>query len=119
MIVFRVEGEPVPKQRPRLGKHGVYTPSKTRAFEELVGWEYRRANPGVPVSLDGRFTVWCRFGIAGRDKDCDNLLKSVLDGLNGVVWADDRQVIMVCAVKEPGNVGFTDVHIEQLGEDNE
>lgn len=31
--------------------------------------------------------------------DIDNLIKTVLDGLNGVAWEDDTQVVKVEAVK--------------------
>lgn len=32
--------------------------------------------------------------------DTDNLVKSLLDGLNGVAWDDDRQVKMLVGIKE-------------------
>lgn len=33
--------------------------------------------------------------------DADNILKSVLDALNGVAWRDDRQVTKACVEKLP------------------
>jgi hypothetical protein len=38
-----IEGEPVPKARPRLGKNGnIYTPKASRVYEELVAWYAKR-----------------------------------------------------------------------------
>jgi Holliday junction resolvase RusA-like endonuclease len=34
-----------------------------------------------------------------RKPDIDNAIKLVMDGLNGVAWADDAQVTSVSAVK--------------------
>lgn len=87
---------PVPKGRPRFTRSGhVYTAKRTRDFEKLVGWNYRanggpRFRAGVFVKVD--FFV-------SRDSDLDNLQKSFLDGLNGVAWTDDRQVVRVHATK--------------------
>lgn len=35
----------------------------------------------------------------GKDGDVDNYLKSALDGLNGIVWLDDRQVVKATVEK--------------------
>lgn len=40
---FEVLGRPMPKQRPRVGRHGnIYTPRETKAYEELVGTVARK-----------------------------------------------------------------------------
>ena len=88
-----IPGRPVPKGRPRLGVRGrtayVYTPPATVEYEKLVGWVAksvgcRPVEGPVSVELD----VYIR-----RRMDVDNVAKSVLDGLNGVAYEDDDQVV--------------------------
>ena len=89
-----IPGRPVPKARPRLGVRGrkafVYTPPATREYEKLVGW-VAKCNGCKP--LNGPLAVQLHLFIRGRSGDVDNYCKSILDGLNGVAYEDDDQVI--------------------------
>ena len=89
-----IPGRPVPKGRPRLGVHGrkayVYTPPITKEYEKLVGWVARCAGC---KPLNGPLAVKLHLFIRGRSGDVDNYCKSILDGLNGVAYEDDDQVI--------------------------
>jgi Holliday junction resolvase RusA-like endonuclease len=42
---------------------------------------------------------------ADHRRDCDNEIKAVLDAANGVVWADDRWVDEIRAVRRGGGKG--------------
>ena len=88
-----IPGRPVPKGRPRLGYRGqkayVYTPPKTREYERLVGWVAKSAGCR-PV--EGPVSVALSVYVKGR-LDADNIAKSILDGLNGVAYEDDDQVV--------------------------
>jgi crossover junction endodeoxyribonuclease RusA len=94
MIEFVVPGRPVPKARPRLGVRGrkafIYTPPATREYEKLVGWVARCAGC---KPLNGPLAVKLHLFIRGRSGDVDNYCKSILDGLNGVAYEDDDQVV--------------------------
>jgi len=101
-IVFTIPGKPVPKQRARAGAGGrFYTPGPTRKYERAVHLcaldarqkymaehGFRHAWP-----LDARYSIeaLATWGDA-RPRDLDNLLKSLCDGGNGVLWKDDSQI---------------------------
>lgn len=129
MITFKVDGVPVPKGRARYVRRGnhisTYTPEKTRTYETLIKDAARQAMGGsepldTPVSL----YLYIRVPIPasatkkrlqaiadGSEKpikkpDASNILKSVEDGMNGVVYHDDSQIINIHVTKvfssEPG-----------------
>lgn len=116
MIAFTVPGQPQGKGRPRIGKIGqharMFTPAKTVAYEGLIAIAAQQAMAGRPM-LDGPVEVslaiecqvpasWSqkkqRQALAGEvmpttKPDVDNVVKAVFDGLNGVLWRDDVQVV--------------------------
>lgn len=99
MIKFVVPGRPVPKGRPRLGVRGrkayVYTPAKTKEYENLVGW-VAKCNGCKPI--DGAVAVTLTVYTRGK-MDVDNIAKSILDGLNGVAYEDDDHVVELLVKK--------------------
>ena len=86
-----IPGRAVPKARPRLGRGGrVYTPKKIREYEELVGWY---AKQYIPEPLEGDIELHVKVYVKNNVfPDIDNIAKSIMDGLNGVAYKDDRQV---------------------------
>ncbi|HHX28558.1 MAG TPA: RusA family crossover junction endodeoxyribonuclease, partial [Firmicutes bacterium] len=80
-----------------VGAH-VYTPKATLEYEQLVAAE--ALAQGVrkiegPVGIEAEFYV-----LRGRSEpDADNLLKALFDGLKGVAYDDDRQIIYIDAKK--------------------
>lgn len=120
MIEFEIPGDPVAKQRPRMTKSGhVYTPTKTREYEKLVkeayisnsrGWKYDKDVPlevriiayfPIPKSDSKKRKSEKKRGMIRPTikSDIDNICKSVLDGLNGVAYADDKQIVSLHASK--------------------
>lgn len=128
-LCLAIDENPVPKGRPRFRRIGQaiasYTPKKTKTFEDLVKSRVKQAmgaseplqSPvsvflgfrlSVPKSYPKSRTKACLEGLERHCKkpDLDNLAKSVLDGLNGVVFVDDSQVVQLHCRKdysaEPG-----------------
>lgn len=96
---FTVPGQPVPKGRPRLAEGRVYTPKRTKDYELKVA-QYALA-AGVRCAPKGQ-QVGLEIEVCyKRDMDLDNAEKSALDGLNGIAYADDRQVVELISSKAP------------------
>jgi crossover junction endodeoxyribonuclease RusA len=99
IATFVVLGEPVSKQRARIGRNGgVYTPTKTQQAEEAIGWAFRSAVRGWRPLADREYLVDIQFFLkSGQRRDVDNMVKTVLDGLNKIAWVDDSQVAEIHA----------------------
>ena len=100
-LLFVVPGDAVGKERPRVvtrvGKKArVYTPTRTKEFEGRVRYLAAAAcgKQRWRFLASDRFRVEVRIfrRFADRGPDIDNVVKAVLDALNGVVWVDDAHV---------------------------
>nr|DAE17478.1 MAG TPA: Endodeoxyribonuclease RusA [Siphoviridae sp. ctoRD1] len=110
---FMVPGKPQGKGRPRFSRKSgtAYTPSKTRDYERLIASRFYKFGGAkvagrVVVEIIAAFPVpksWtiqkktdavCGNVSPGKP-DIDNIQKAVLDGLNGVAYDDDSQVVDV------------------------
>lgn len=99
-IQLFIPGQPIPKARPRVINGYAHTPIRTARWEDTIGWSARAA--GVEP-LAGDVSVMVAFRRKGKQRaDVDNLLKSVLDGLNGIAFADDKQVVELHATVQYG-----------------
>jgi Holliday junction resolvase RusA-like endonuclease len=99
-VAFSIPGEPFPKERPRVVKGHAFTPKKTLARERAVGLAFKVAAPRGWKPLTGPVALSMRFCRSTRQRvDLDNLAKSILDGLNGIAFADDSQIVELLAVK--------------------
>jgi len=100
-IDFFISGQPIPKGRPRVINGVAHTPERTKTWETRIGWEARIA--GV-MPLEGDLAVTLHFQRQGTGRaDLDNLVKSVADGLNGIAYADDTQIVRLTASVEYGS----------------
>lgn len=133
-IFFVVPGEPVPKARPRFtmagGKARTYTPTSSAAYETTVGLLAHAAMQGgepmkgaLHVQVQAFFTVphsWSKKRKAAASwhasrPDLDNVVKSALDGLNRVAFADDGQVASVYATKAYSATPRLEVAVYEIG----
>lgn len=136
MISFTIEGGPVPKGRPRFTRSGhTYTPDTTRKYEALVTARAKEAMIGkrkiekpnaVRVDILAIFPVpssWSKkrrtAALQGVEHhvskpDLDNVAKAALDGINGVVFEDDSQVVELRARKAYGPEPEVKVFIDEV-----
>ncbi len=102
-LAFSVFGPPVPKERARSSQGQHYTPKRTREYEQLIGWHARQAMLKCKEERwDTQREYAVRLAVYVPDKrrrDVDNLVKSCLDGCNGILWVDDSQVVE-CSVRK-------------------
>jgi Holliday junction resolvase RusA-like endonuclease len=102
-----VLGAPVPKGRPRMTRRGfAYTPKKTREAEADLRSQVIAQLPEEFKPLQTPLEILVKayrmrpksakknqWWVVTRP-DADNYLKTVMDGLNGIVYIDDSQIVM-------------------------
>jgi Holliday junction resolvase RusA-like endonuclease len=86
-VRLTIPGVPVPLQRSRTARGRHYLPRRSRNYRDLVQSEWMAA--GRPSLGTAPFTASARFYGANARADLDNLVKAVLDALNGLAFADD------------------------------
>lgn len=107
-LSFDVPGEPIPKARPRVGKHGTITPKATRAYQRSVMIRALAARQAHAVArgawpMAGTYRLEVDYARSTeRRHDVDNILKSVMDGLCGVLFDDDCRVTEAEVRRLPG-----------------
>lgn len=108
-VTVFVPHKPVPKGRPRMTRRGrVFTPKRTLDAETLVA-EAWGDNPkftgevGIVMLLGSDGTLITVFPHDAEPQklrgDIDNYVKTIMDGLNGKAWDDDKQVTYLVAEK--------------------
>lgn len=132
---FIVEGKPQGKARARTfynkktNKMQSITPEQTRSYEDLIRWSYKAAGgqylgeKTLGVYIDAYFPIPQSWSKKKKEEaengkirpttkpDCDNIIKVVLDALNGVAYYDDKQVITVNCCKFYDDKGYLVVRI--------
>ena len=128
---FTINGDPVGKGRPRLTRSGrAYTPKKTKDYESKVAKAYIDsggpdfgmrpvcvhviARFGMPKSWSKKQKEHMRGKPAVHRIDIDNIIKVVMDSLNGVAFDDDKQVILCMGTKWWSDEGSVTVAINEM-----
>ena len=125
-VEFVVYGRPKGKGRPRFTMDGhAYTPQTTRMYEKEIRQAFREAGGtsfgAVPVAVDvvayypipksarkaDREAMAAGMVVPMVKPDIDNVLKAILDGIQGNDGAfhDDVQVVSVKATKRYDRIG--------------
>ena len=117
MTKLWIPGKPVPKERPRCTCPGkqkplVFTPKRTYAYERHVATTWAEGSLGagpidcpfaahVEMNSEGAWVTITplperTFKLRG---DSDNYVKSLIDGLQGVAFTDDINMVELTAKK--------------------
>lgn len=122
-ISFTVPGQPIAKGRPKFARRGnfvtAYNPAKTVNYEGLVAHSAMVEMIGksliagpISVQMDIRLQIpesWSKrkkelalSGLVAATKrpDLDNIFKALADGMNGVVFKDDCQIVQTLTTKK-------------------
>ena len=136
-IAFFVPGKPRGKGRPRFSNGRAYTDEQTRAYEYQIAANYRRIAGKFQFSDDvflkvrvhqlmpvpknaskAKKTAMLEGRIYPSAKpDLDNVVKAVLDALNGVAYKDDARVVGIYSQKVYGDDPGVLVEISRMGGD--
>jgi Holliday junction resolvase RusA-like endonuclease len=139
MPLIEVPGVPRGKQRPRFyirkkkdGSNffGSYTPKDTILYENAVKMAYQQQWNRPPITGAVRMIISAYFpppssisntkrkklllGWYDKKPDIDNIAKAVIDGLNGVAFLDDRQIVNLEVRKFYGERPVLQVLIEEM-----
>jgi len=113
IAMFTVPGRPRGKERPRMGRNGkFYTPKQTRDYEESVAWFARNAYKEDPTELPVRLDLIIRSSKSRAD--ISNILKSIEDGMNEIVYLDDKQIKEIHILRVEGDGEGVDVTVSLL-----
>ena len=109
------------KARPKVTRHGNYTPAATRRAEQAVRAAYEQAvtdkggtvddyrapaheSVSLRIETQRPLPKSRRKGISAEPDTCkpdaDNVTKLVMDALNGAAWVDDAQVDVINVIKD-------------------
>lgn len=98
-----IEGDPHPMARPRVVKGHVYYLSRDLEWRDLIHWTCIKAMAcQEPYECALKVKVKFYREVPATNKkfgDVDNLLKGLFDGMNGIVFVDDAQIVKVEAAK--------------------
>lgn len=139
---IEVMGQPMGKQRPKAttidGFARVYTPRETINYENKVqmywvdkyGKEQLKGALHIEIvayfqlnktdyTKKGELTKGGKRKLRGEERptkkpDIDNIIKAVLDGLNGVAFHDDQQIVFISARKEYSLQPSVEITIHEL-----
>lgn len=98
-----IEGDPHPMARPRVVQGHVYYLSRDVEWRELIRWTCLQAmtrREPFDCALKVKVKFYRKLNPQSKNfGDIDNLLKGLFDGMNGIVFKDDSQIVKVVAEK--------------------
>ena len=138
-VEFTIPGEPYGKPSVRTTKNGfTYMDRKATAYWDMMVKEFRKQCPDVirwerrvPLRLTIRAYYGIRESASKKEKqamleqrirptktpDWDNIGKMVCDGLNGIAWYDDAQIVHGETIKRYSTDPRVEITITEVSEE--
>ena len=135
-LVFEIE--PVEQARPRATRMGrgirLYDPKKVSVYKKQLAmmckFQYKQAPLAGPLKVEINFFRHVQSSVSKKERklrlsgshrpvvkpDTDNYIKSTLDGLNGLLWEDDNQIVDLIAHKYYSDNPRVEIEVTQLNE---
>lgn len=132
-IEFIIPGKVQAKQRPRFNGKFAYTPKQTVEYENWVKTcyleKYNNEKPfekALEVNIIAFFEIPKSISKKKKEQmlnneiypttkpDTDNIVKSILDSLNGIAYKDDKQVVDLRVRKQYAEVPSVSVWISEV-----
>lgn len=112
LLYFEVQGQAVPKQSFRYARGRSFQTAAVREWQNAVGWAARQQLGNV--ILNGDLRVKIQFFLKWDVADLDNLAKGVLDGMQGVVYKNDKQIKDLHLVKMLHSKAYVIVCVQEI-----
>lgn len=135
-VTFTVPGTPIAKGRAKFARRGAfvtaYTPEHTAKYENLVKLAAAAAMAGtapftrplslllqvympIPASWSKKRRDLAERGIIGATNkpDLSNILKALEDGMNGIVFTDDKLIVSGTFSKQYSSVPRVEVRVQE------
>ena len=109
----------IPQERPRVYNKVAVDPPKSRQFKQNLAMlvkSLRRESALLTGELAVELHIYRNFKsvTSKRYGDIDNLAKSILDGLTGVLWQDDKQISKLLVSKNLADTPFITLDITEV-----
>ncbi len=137
-IIFNIE--PVEQARPRATKtwKGIrlYDPKKVSTYKKQLGmmckFQYKDKPLTGPLIVSLKFYRQVQSSVSKKERelrlsgihrpivkpDTDNYIKSTLDGLNGLLWEDDNQIVKIVAEKYYSDHPRVEIEVQGVKEND-
>jgi crossover junction endodeoxyribonuclease RusA len=114
-----IDGNPLPKERPRVVNGRAYTPKKTKDEEERIATLLKIASVvDIPVANDNIRLDADYFRGDRRRVDTENCAKLTMDAMNKVVVDDDSQITEIHLTMTRGDPNpRTEISVYRILED--
>lgn len=131
MIKLIIPGNPVAKARPRVSKFGTHNTEKTVNYETLIKELFiisrqKKLEGMLKMELDCYFKIPKKTSKVKTTKmlndeirpvvrpDIDNIIKIICDGLNGLAYKDDSQIVDIDAGKYYSDTPRVEINIMSI-----